>query len=233
MAQEIKRGCGYRVVGGLYLCGEYREVYCDRLPYLLEACPVCGGGIKPTRSYLMINPLRLFGYHLIDRKVITGGYDKSTELRPTPCNDIAGCFLCQPREDPAFIVTIGDKFYTPDSFLDEARRLGISKRIPFIPKELKLGETRVYLAHRQAVSVPVPETLPLTNGSGKLEANRIERKFGIFSAFIPQRVEKLIWRHEADEKTIEDLKKRGITPVIIEAGDIDHANNNKRLPVLA
>lgn len=33
MAQESKRGCGYRKVGGTYLVGNYISVPCDRLPY--------------------------------------------------------------------------------------------------------------------------------------------------------------------------------------------------------
>jgi len=221
MAQESIRGCGYRVVGGIYLCGEYQEVYCDRLPYLLEVCPVCSGGIKPTRSYIKIDPLQLFGLHMLETR------DSGLVLRKEPCADHAGCFLCEPISQPAFIVTIGDKFYSPESFLDEARRLGISKRIPFIPKELELGKTRVYLAHRQAVPVPIKEPLPLKNGDAGMETERIERQYGIFSAFIPQRVEKLIWRHDADEKTLKDLEKRGITPVVIEDGDLDHSNLRK------
>jgi len=59
MAQESKRGCGYRKVGGLYLVGDGIFVPCDRLPYLLETCPVCGHGIHFTRSMTEINPLKL------------------------------------------------------------------------------------------------------------------------------------------------------------------------------
>lgn len=48
-----------------------------------------------------------------------------------------------------------------------------------------------------------------------------------------RRVEKLIWRHDADEKTLKSLEKRGITPVIIEDGDMDHANLSKNNLVAA
>ena len=217
MAQETRRGCGYRKVGGLYLCGEYVPVHCDRLPYPLDTCPVCGGGIKPSRSYTKVDPINLFGRH-----------DTCTEQRRY-------CHLCTPPDEPAFIVTVGSQHYTPESFLDEAQHLGISKRIPFIPKELELGKTVVYLAHPKAC--PILKTVPMMVAALPAGASAIagavygtppttvavEYKFGIFSAFVPQRVEKLIWRHQATEDELDNLAKRGITPVVIENGDMDHA----------
>ena len=35
MAIEAPRGCGYRKVGGLYMCGGGIPIHCDRLPYEL------------------------------------------------------------------------------------------------------------------------------------------------------------------------------------------------------
>jgi hypothetical protein len=49
---------------------------------------------------------------------------------------------------------------------------------------------------------------------------------GIFTAFIPQKIEKLYWQSELDamsEKEKEQLSKRGITPIGIPDGDSDHA----------
>lgn len=231
MAQEAKRGCGYRVVGGMYLCGDYIAVPCDRLPYLLEVCPVCGGGIKVSRGFTEIDPLQLFGYH-------------------QPCTDQhPDCYMCSPTHELGFIMRVGDKFYTPESFSEEAQRLGVSKRIPFIPKKLQLGKTVVYLAHPKACVVKSEPAMQLANGvlcteglpqSGAfsnqsvnsavatlapplLDAEQEEPKMGIFSAFIPQRVEKLIWKSQATKKELEKLKKRGITPVVIEDDDPDHA----------
>ena len=127
---------------------------------------------------------------------------------------------------------VGEKYYkTPDDFMAEAHRLGISKRIPFIPKELELGKTIVYLAHPKACEVREPAVMQQamaileeaqTQRPRMLETATIERRQGIFSAFIPQRVEKLIWETDATPEELDKLNKRGITPVIIKNGDADH-----------
>jgi len=133
---------------------------------------------------------------------------------------------------------VGEKYYkTPGDFIAEGARLGISKRIPFIPKELELGKTIVYLAHPKACQVKHSVALqqamsvvnavenmgfPMTNPP-LLDAEKVEYKTGIFSAFIPHRVEKLIWGKDATPEELKNLEKRGITPVIIEGGDLDHA----------
>lgn len=117
MAVEQLRGCGFRKVGGMYLCGEYISSPCDRMPFPL-------------------NPCQLWGSH-------QGCEDN---FRP--------CHLCDPQDEPAYIMLIGAGNYkTPQDFLEEAGRMGISKRIPFIPKDLELGKTVVYLAHPKACEV--------------------------------------------------------------------------------
>ena len=217
MAQEERRGCGFRKVGGLYLFGEYISVPCDRLPYPLTTCPTCGAGIKFSRGFTKINPLGLFGPH-------------------NNCRDkVRPCFVCDPTEEPAFIMGVGSRYYeTPGDFAKEAQRMGVSKRIPWIPKELKLGETVVYLAHSKAYvsNVKEAEILQLAMAVVSKEeknhqprlvgAKEFKYSLGIFSAFIPQRVEKLIWEHDATPEELEKLKKRGITPVTIKDGDLDH-----------
>lgn len=102
MSQEAIRGCGYRKIGGLYLCGEYISVPCDRLPYPLDICPTCGGGIKVSRGFTKINPLRLFGYHdYADR-------DDNSGIFIQHCHDkVRPCFMCDPRDEPAFIMGVG------------------------------------------------------------------------------------------------------------------------------
>ena len=201
---EEKRLCGWRKVGAMYLCGEYIPVSCDRMPFPLETCPVCGGGIKVSRGFTQIKPLTLWGIH-------------------QECRDILPCHLCFPTNDPAYIMLVGEKFYPkPEDFIREALELGISKRIPFIPKNLVLGKTVVYLAHPKAVEVEEP----IGEAETLLEVEKVRKVLGIFCAFIPQRVEKLIWQSEATPKELEKLKKRGITPVIISDKDLIHAENN-------
>ena len=213
MAQEAKRGCGYRKVGGLYLCGEYISVPCDRLPYPLDVCPVCGGGIKVSRGFTEINPLQLFHYH-------------------QPCKDKAPhCPMCQPPAEVAYIMRVGDKFYSVETFTTEAQKLGISKRIPFIPKKLELGKTVVYLAHKKACLITVPPGLQHIMAAvgvenavqdKLLDGPREEFQTGIFSAFVPQRIEMPMWKSQATDEALSGLSERGITPVLLEDGDPDH-----------
>lgn len=228
MAVEPVRGCGYRKVGGMYLCGEYTSMPCDRLPLPLTTCPVCGQGIKVSRGFTEVNPYRLWGPHdYSDRDDKSGIYIQK-------CNDrLRPCHVCDPQDQPAYIMLVGAGNYkTPESFLDEADGMGISKRIPFIPKELKLGSTVVYLTHPQACEIKVHPVLQQamaiveeaqTMKPRLLETEKVERVMGIFCAFIPKRIEKLIWESEATPEELEKLRKRNITPVIVPDGDKDHA----------
>jgi hypothetical protein len=241
MACEKKRGCGFRKVGGLYLCGEYINVPCDRLPYELTSCPICGAGIKPSRGITEINPFKLFGNHddggrdnIIGRLTLSedpnSGAVIGSEIinhRPQRCTDkIRPCLMCDPPDGVAYVMTVGKRHYTPQSFMQEAVEDGVSKRIPFIPKKMKLGETPVYLAHPEAVNgikKPSEQGELLGNGQARLvDADKVEKRFGIFCVFIPQRIEMPIYKSRLTKKKRAELEKRGITPVVIKDGDKDH-----------
>ena len=85
--------------------------------------------------------------------------------------------------------------------------MGTSRRIAGdqIPRGLIVGETWVFLAHREAID-PFPKD--------KLSDSmwRPERIPGVFRAFVPEMVEYVIGGNETDAE-IESLVKRGITPV--------------------
>lgn len=106
----------------------------------------------------------------------------------------------------AGLLWVGEKFYpTPHDFLVEAAQQGISRRITAIPKDFKVGETLVLFAHRKVVMEP------LTGGS--------IYKPGIFSAFIPNRVEYVVKKGDSTEK-LESLEKRGVQLVeVVRAGE--------------
>ena len=230
MASEQRRGCGYRRVGALYLCGEGIFVACDRLPYELKSCPVCGAGIHPTRSLTQINPLKLFGQHNLPLGIVLsvpqGEY--VTEVEDI-CKCQTSCYMCYPKNEPAFIKTIGKKYYSLESFMKEAKTMGISLRLAQIPKDLKLGETVVYLAHPQAIVEPNKEPKPRRITRGKLKGQEtgelLTYKLAIFSAFIPKRVEMPVYdkmlRGKGSRKLKAMLKKRGITPVVVKGREHD------------
>ncbi len=171
-----------------------------------------------------IIPLKLFGVH----------ENCKDKLQP--------CHMCQPKRTVAFIMMVGEKYYTPTSFISEAKKLGVSKAIPFIPKSLKLGKTVVYLAHNKGVKVTKRTRKPksaleqaediLNNATKKskqgrlLEADRREYALGIFAAFIPKRVVQLVWEKDLKGEMGKELKarlrKRGIKPIPVPNGDKDH-----------
>lgn len=211
MATEAMRGCGYRKVGALYLCGEGLSMACDRLPYELTECPVCGAGVKFTRGFTWIDWFEYAGPHL------RGGW---------LCKCPLACPVCSPPElvvdvDKAKygLLWVGEAFYSPESFIQEALQMGVSKRIAAIPKNLKLGVTWILFAHKKAV---ITQKLVASDiGAPDLVTETTERP-GVFYAFRPQRLELLIWKSEATDEKLAELEKKGITPIIIPDGDIDH-----------
>jgi len=227
MAVEAKRGCGFRKVGGLYLVAPPLNFHCDRGVIPLVVCKSCGGGIKPSRGWTWINPRGLFDVHYVAvpdptkerlRKAlaeIAPGYIVKNPVEYCPdCKH--GCFLCLPPSGNEGLLWIGDKFYSPDGFLKEAIALGVSRRIAAVPRGFELGKTIVYVAHRKAIKkvgfavfgedIPEPEFVP-----------------GIFAAFRPTAIEKIVTETEArDEIEMKRLQKQGITPVVVPHDDPDH-----------
>jgi len=232
MAAEAKRGCGYRKVNGLYLCGSGISVACDRLPYLIEYCPVCGAGIKFTQGFTWIDWNEFAGEHEDCKE----GTDRI-------------CYLCHPNihPQPYGLMWVGEAYYSPQSFIKEALGMGVSKRIPFVPKELKLGETVVLLAHKKAIiRQPTEEEmnnryrfneLPATVPEGqtyegfkvpdgqKWKVYVVSKEYpAIFYAFKPTTIEMLVYESELTDEKKEELVKRGITAIPIPDGDVDHSD---------
>ena len=191
MAIEQKRGCGYRKVGGMYLVCGGAGVVCDRLPFLLKVCPVCGAGIKFSRGFTWVEPFPLLG----------GMHENcKDEIKPCP--------VCNPdvftvHGEKYGLMWVGGNSYTPESFMFESQKMGISKRIATVPRNFKVGETWVLLAHKKVK----------TNG---------EKTSAIFSAFKPTKIEKLITKSQATEEALKKLGKQGITPVVVPDDDKDH-----------
>jgi hypothetical protein len=106
----------------------------------------------------------------------------------------------------AGLIWVGEKFYpTAEDFMKEAQAQGISRRVSAIPRGFKLGETWVLLAHRLAVSHILPEGCS-TNGE------KVIHQAAIFRVFKPSAVEYVVKGTETEEE-LQDLTKRGITPV--------------------
>ena len=133
---EPKRGCGFRKISTrgkvfYYLCGSGISLPCDRLPYKLTVCPVCGSGLKFHRGFQWLDWHRYAGEH-------------------NECKCDEYCYVCHPNDERYGLMWVGERFYTPRSFTLEAERLGVSKLVPTLPKGLEIGKTKVLLAHRKA-----------------------------------------------------------------------------------
>lgn len=196
---EQKRGCGYRKIGGLYLVCDGAGIVCYRLPIPVHVCPVCNQGIKQSRGYTWIDPVKLFGNCTNEKH---------------ECHKV-GCVACDPllmvaqtENKQAGLMWVGKKFYSAESFTNEAMEQGISKRISAIPQGFELNKTWVLLAHPEAY---------LTTEKDKDGKDIIVRKPGIFRAFRPSRIEKIITKEQSENKEeMEALSKRGITPVVVD-----------------
>ncbi len=204
MSVEAIRGCGYRKVGGLYLCGEGHGMECDRLPYELVICPVCGSGVKFSRGFTWLNWKRYAGGH-------QGEETEHLISAQVQCRCPNACPVCHPgfQPQPYGLLWVGQD-YTPETFVKEALQMGVSKRIPAPPKNLKLGETWVLFATIKAC------------GERKDEDNKTVGIPGVFYAFRPQRLELLLWKSEFTHDKAVELEKKHITPILIPDGDVDH-----------
>jgi hypothetical protein len=159
---EPKRGCGYRHTGadgvGIYLMGELLNPgVCELLPWALDTCPCCGGGVKFARAWTSITPASLF----VEDDTHPGCMMKSERYSWTD-NFFPGsegeyrnhvhlaCPMCNPPLGIHGLVWAGHTHYTAASFAAEALERGVSKRLPSIPRDLEIGKTVVYVAHIKA-----------------------------------------------------------------------------------
>lgn len=183
-SHEGPRGCGYRKEGGLYLVSGGVGRYCGALPIELTVCPCCHHGIKPSRGWTWIDLSALAAVRGCER--------------PEGCGD---CPIADAKIQKCGLVWIGEKYYkTTKEFASEAEKMGVSRRISAVPRDFKLGETWVALAHRHAIEAEF-----------KLE-EKPSYKAAIFHVFKPTHIEYIVKKGDS-EKKLEDLEARGISLV--------------------
>jgi hypothetical protein len=186
---ERERGCGYRKPGGYYLMAEGTLAPCGKLPIVLDVCPCCGAGIKPTR-----------GWTWVDGDALLGPKECSLPKAPKACK---ACPLGGKLGRCGLLWIGGSHYETPGHFLREAAApgfdglpMGVSRRIKAIPKDFKVGETLVLVAHRKAILLPDGETY----------------QAAVFHSFRPTRIERVV-TDETTQEELERLVERGVTPV--------------------
>jgi len=205
---EGARGCGYRKPGGYYLVAPQLSESCPLLPWELDRCPHCGQGFGPARGFTWITPAVLFPA----REHGSVGHNFFCPLGI----DVDGT---NPPFEPfhrtgerAGLIWVGGLFYpTPESFLEEAAEMGVSRRVKAPPRGFKIGEHWIYLGHRKAITA-ITDSL---DGETAIEV----QSPGVISLFKPTAIEYVVKGDETDEE-IEALEERGITPVKV-IRDID------------
>lgn len=189
---EKARGCGFRKPSasgvGIYLIGPAQGSPCGKLPLPLHRCPTCDQGIKPARAWTWIEP----------RKLFAPGACKLQDNRLLCAACPLGGAMPEGRHG---LLWVGEAFYpTPHDFQREAQAMGISRKLSALPKGFALGQTWVYLAHRQAI---VTEDGPVA---------------GIFSCFRPTGVDLVIDpdASEAPERAVRLAEQIGDGARIIQ-----------------
>lgn len=194
---EGARGCGYRKPGGKYLVSGALSEPCSKLPIELNACPCCGGGIKPARGWTWITP---------DPLLDPGPHGSEEHEAVCPL----GTSLDWTNGVRAGLIWVGGVHYpTPAHFTVEAARMGVSRRIHNVPRGFKVGETWVALGHAKAVVHPeVPE-----DEKGHLTP-------GVFTFFKPTAIEYIVKGDETDEE-LDALEEKGFDLVrVVKAEQI-------------
>jgi len=210
---EPRRDCGYREIGKLYLVGPDSGYVCPSLPLLFKPCKCCGYYPPQYRDYQWVNKSYI------------------REIRePTGQACHPACPVCYPGTNPQNrygLMWVGRKFYTPQEFLDEIIEQEVSKAIKQIPKGLALGETQVLLAHPEACVDSSDDGYVQAHGDWLMECSRLKMDEekppepqaptypGVISAFIPERVEMLIYQSDASPDYVMELEEKGITVIVV------------------
>jgi len=196
MTQEPTRKCGHRKVSGLYMVSDPGNSFsCLALPYNVTTCPCCFEGIKFSRGFKWFLPNKLFQF--ID--------DVCSGTRESTC--IMGNTCPLKLKEKAGIMWVGDKFYTPNEFTEEAELYGVSKRIAAVPRDFEIGKTWVFLAHRR----------------GGIDPKTNKKVSAIFYVFKPSRIEKVVTETQyKDKDEMNKLKSKGIIPIVVPDEDYDH-----------
>lgn len=184
----VKRGCGFRKVGGFYLVGAGLTHLCERLPLKIPSCPCCGERPRPNRG------IQKFDY---------GKYFGTDEYSNCPPN----CWVCYPDtiiDMEQYLMWVGKRYYNPDSFINEAEMHGVSKRISRkMIDHISIGTSVIFLAYQSMIS---------DNHDKRIKHD------AIFYAFIPTAIEHLMTESEyrdLPEEEEEEMKERGIRIVVV------------------
>jgi len=137
---------------------------------------------------------------------------------------------------------VGRRFYTPQEFLEEIEGVEISKAIKQIPKGLVLGETWVMIGHPEAYVDSSDDKYVQEHNDWLTECSRLKMDEekprepmaptypGVITAFIPSRIEMLIFKAdaEASPEYVLELEEKGITVIVVPDEYDGHSRKTRR-----
>jgi hypothetical protein len=202
---DRRRRCGWRTVpGALYLMAPGNLEVCGKFPIPFAPCPHCGEEEGFSRQPYII------------REGMRWLWNDKPCTRPGGCRP--ECRLSgEGPQEPMLLMWIGTGFYrTPDEFLDEAARQGISRRIGPVPRGLvRDPETGQYpwlmLAHAKAIYVPPEEP-----------SGRPTYRPGIIGMVRPTEIQVLVG-NDTPHAQVEAWLKKGYSPVQVTRAGIEPA----------
>lgn len=153
----VKRGCGVRKEGGIYLVttAEIEELidYID----LTEDAGISGKLVLFPKPYPTLTTLKPFrGYRGFDKN----RFFKDIEFAKTSNHKrrirLKNCYYAKPEESKAWLHWIGNQYYTIKSFIEEAKLIGVSRRVPrAVLKKMRWGDIIFLASKKKGLKSPV------------------------------------------------------------------------------
>lgn len=142
------------------------------------------------------------------------------------------------KDDPSldrvtdYLMWVGGKFYSIETFLAEAKALGISKRVAHYPDDLTVGKTRIFLAHDVAKFAKVKDW-KATRGAKKgqmipvLRPKRTPQGPVVFGYFFVSSKESIV----RPERGLSDLcaRKGAIAVLVAQAAEEPERASGRRV----
>jgi len=242
MAIEPPRKCGYRKIGGLYLVGTGISLPCAKMPFNLTVCPVCNEGIKFSRGWKWINAQKLVGpcdkppIGCVQEQYSCPFNEERTGLLWVGKKFYTPEELIQEAKEQGVckrISSIPHGFQIGKHWILLAHQEG-GFRVKCDWEAKRICTFKTNLDH-----IGLPSASKWDEKSGLVcdldnwkndhtidcSAYQLGREPcpAIFYAYRPVRIELIITDTQSkDEKFMEDIKKRNITPVIVPDSDKDH-----------
>jgi len=150
----VKRGCGVRVEGGLYIVtdAEIEELidYADMSDANIEGRLYIFP--KPYPTLVPLKPFR--GFRGFDKETFLSDLRIEAGLLPedgvwTRRPRLKNCYYAHPEDSRSWLHWIGNKYYSIKQFIEEARQIGVSRRVPAkMLKKMKWGDV-IFLASKE------------------------------------------------------------------------------------